>query len=63
MIARSLGFPPQFGQSQFAITRGNAFESMVKANGCAELLALVDPALIAAVLSDVAPRLAGVLLT
>lgn len=41
VIAQSLGFPPQFGQSQFAITRGNAFESMVKANGCAELLALL----------------------
>ncbi|MTE14175.1 hypothetical protein [Nocardia aurantiaca] len=40
-IARELGYPPQFGQSQFAITRGNAFEAMVKANGCAELLALL----------------------
>ncbi|UGT63508.1 hypothetical protein [Nocardia asteroides] len=41
VIARELGFPPRFGQSQFAITRGNAFEAMVKANGCAELLALL----------------------
>lgn len=40
-VARELGFPPRFGQSQFAITRGNAFEAMVKANGCAELLALL----------------------
>ncbi|WP_280214974.1 hypothetical protein [Nocardia cyriacigeorgica] len=40
-IAQALGHPPQFGQSQFAITRGNAFEAMVKANGCAELLALL----------------------
>ncbi|MCP2290644.1 hypothetical protein [Nocardia amikacinitolerans] len=40
-IARELGFPPRFGQSQFAITRGNAFEAMVKENGCAELLALL----------------------
>lgn len=40
-IAQALGYPPQFGQSQFAITRGNAFEAMVKANGCAELLALL----------------------
>ncbi|GGK34439.1 hypothetical protein [Nocardia camponoti] len=40
-IARELGYPPQFGQSSFAITRGNSFEAMVKANGCAELLALL----------------------
>lgn len=40
-IAQALGHPPQFGQSQFAITRGNAFEAMIKANGCAELLALL----------------------
>ncbi|MET7770270.1 hypothetical protein [Nocardia sp. NPDC005366] len=44
-IARELGHPPQFGQSQFAITRGNTFEAMVKANGCAELLALLREAL------------------
>jgi hypothetical protein len=40
-VATQLGFAPQFGQSQFAITRGNVFESQVKANGCAELLALL----------------------
>ncbi len=40
-MAQGLGFPAQFGQSQFAITRGNAFEAMVKANGCAELVALL----------------------
>ncbi|UFS99604.1 hypothetical protein [Nocardia huaxiensis] len=40
-VAQGLGFPAQFGQSQFAITRGNAFEAMVKANGCAELVALL----------------------
>ncbi|MGN2640431.1 hypothetical protein ACTD5D_30540 [Nocardia takedensis] len=40
-IARELGHPPQFGQSSFAITRGNTFEAQVKANGCAELLALL----------------------
>ena len=39
--ARHLGFPARFGQSQFAITRGNAFEAQVKANGCAELLRLL----------------------
>ncbi|MEU6038587.1 hypothetical protein ABZ801_24560 [Actinomadura sp. NPDC047616] len=40
-VARALGFPAQFGQSQFAITRGNAFEAQVKADGCAELLTLL----------------------
>ena len=41
VIARELGFPPQFGQSPFAITRGNSFEAMVKSHGCAELLRLL----------------------
>lgn len=40
-LARHIGFPAQFGQSQFAITRGNAFEAQVKANGYAELLRLL----------------------
>jgi hypothetical protein len=40
-LAARLGFPAPFGQSQFAITRGNAFEAQVKANGCAELLRLL----------------------
>jgi len=35
-IARHVGHPARFGQSQFAITRGNVFEAQVKANGCAE---------------------------
>ncbi|WP_449061901.1 hypothetical protein [Planomonospora algeriensis] len=39
--ARHVGFPAPFGQSQFAITRGNVFESLVKENGCAELLRLL----------------------
>jgi hypothetical protein len=37
-IASRVGYPAPFGQSSFAIARGNAFEAMVKANGCAELL-------------------------
>jgi hypothetical protein len=37
-IAKHVGYEPPFGQSPFAITRGNSFEAMVKANGCAELL-------------------------
>jgi hypothetical protein len=40
-LAAHLGFPASFGQSQFAIARGNAFEAQVKANGCAELLRLL----------------------
>jgi hypothetical protein len=40
-LASCAGFAAPFGQSQFAITRGNAFEAQVKANGCAELLRLL----------------------
>src|SRR5574342_724636 len=40
-LAAHVGFPAQFGQSQFAITRGNVFEAQVKADGCAELLTLL----------------------
>jgi hypothetical protein len=40
-VAGHLGRPAPFGQSQFAIVRGNAFESRVKADGCAELLRLL----------------------
>lgn len=37
-IAAHAGYPAPFGQSTFAIARGNAFEALVKADGCAELL-------------------------
>ncbi|RSM38935.1 hypothetical protein DMB66_58675, partial [Actinoplanes sp. ATCC 53533] len=40
-LARHVGFPAKFGQSQFAITRGNAFEAQVKANAFAELIRLL----------------------
>ncbi|MFF7972738.1 hypothetical protein [Streptomyces sp. NPDC007905] len=40
-LASALGAPAGFGQSQFALTRGNAFEAKVKADGGAELLRLV----------------------
>jgi hypothetical protein len=40
-IASHVGFPARFGQSQFAIARGNAFEAQVKADSCAELLRLL----------------------
>ena len=37
-IATHAGYPAPFGQSSFALARGNSFEAMVKRNGCAELL-------------------------
>ncbi|MFJ5773545.1 hypothetical protein [Streptomyces sp. NPDC093094] len=40
-LASALGSPSGYGQSQFALTRGNAFEAKVKADGGAELLRLV----------------------
>ncbi|MEV4488678.1 hypothetical protein AB0K04_01010 [Micromonospora coxensis] len=40
-LAERIGFPARFGQSRFAITRGNAFEAQVKADGGVELLRLV----------------------
>ncbi|GGO88856.1 hypothetical protein [Wenjunlia tyrosinilytica] len=40
-VAEHLGRPAPFGQSQFSIVRGNAFEARVKADGCAELLRLL----------------------
>ncbi|MEV6346902.1 hypothetical protein [Actinoplanes sp. NPDC051851] len=36
-LAERVGFPGGFGQSRFALTRGNAFEAMLKADDC-ELL-------------------------
>ncbi|MFK0168319.1 hypothetical protein ACIQU5_05910 [Streptomyces sp. NPDC090306] len=47
-LAGALGSPSGFGQSQFALVRGNVFEARVKADGGAELLRLahehLDPA-------------------
>lgn len=40
-IAACSGFPAPFGQSKFALARGNAFEAQVKAEGAAELLTLL----------------------
>lgn len=40
-LARALGSPAAYGQSQFALVRGNAFEARVKADGGTELLRLV----------------------
>ncbi|MFH7595123.1 hypothetical protein WDV06_08435 [Streptomyces racemochromogenes] len=39
-LAAALGAPAAFGQSQFAIIRGNSFEAKVKGDGGAELLRL-----------------------
>ena len=36
-LAQRIGFPGDFGQSRFALARGNAFEAMLKADGCALL--------------------------
>jgi hypothetical protein len=36
-LADRIGFPGSFGQSRFALARGNAFEAMLKADGCALL--------------------------
>ncbi|MEU9300337.1 hypothetical protein [Streptomyces sp. NPDC048269] len=41
LLASALGSPAPFGQSQFAIVRGNSFEAKVKGDGGAELLRLV----------------------
>jgi hypothetical protein len=40
-LAERVGFGPRFGQSPFAITRGNAFEKLVKADEGAALLRLL----------------------
>ncbi|MFI7306993.1 hypothetical protein ACIBM8_27625 [Micromonospora aurantiaca] len=41
MLGSALGFAMSADQSQFALTRGTAFEAQVKANGCAQLLTLL----------------------
>jgi hypothetical protein len=41
LIAEHTGYKAPFGQSNFAIIRGNAFESQVKENGAAPLLGLL----------------------
>lgn len=35
-LAVYIDYPARFGQSQFTISRGNAFEARGKANGCAQ---------------------------
>ncbi|MBO3739659.1 hypothetical protein [Actinoplanes flavus] len=41
-LAERVGFPGGFGQSRFALTRGNAFEAMLKADDCALLRSVLD---------------------
>jgi hypothetical protein len=40
-LAERIGFPGQFGQSPFAIIRGEIFEAQIKAEGAAELITLL----------------------
>jgi hypothetical protein len=40
-LAARTGFPAPFGQSKFALARGNAFEAQLKAEGAAQLLTLL----------------------
>jgi len=41
LVATHVGHPAPFGQSRFAIVRGNAFEAQVKEGGAAQLLTLL----------------------
>jgi hypothetical protein len=41
-LASRVGFPGSFGQSRFALARGNAFEAMLKADDCALLRSVLD---------------------
>ncbi|MFI7598775.1 hypothetical protein [Actinoplanes sp. NPDC049681] len=40
-LAERIGFPGNFGQSRFALARGNGFEAMLKADDCALLLSVL----------------------
>ncbi|MBO0802482.1 MAG: hypothetical protein J2P25_05340 [Nocardiopsaceae bacterium] len=40
-LAAHLGYPAPFGQSRFALARGNAFEAQLKADGAAQILHLL----------------------
>ena len=43
-LAERIGFPGSFGQSRFALSRGNAFEALLKADDCALLRSVLDAA-------------------
>jgi hypothetical protein len=55
-LAERIGFSGSFGQSRFALARGNGFEAMLKADGCALLLTLLRDTLD---LETSAPEAAG----
>jgi hypothetical protein len=40
-LSQHIGFPGSFGQSRFALARGNGFEAMLKADHCALLLSVL----------------------
>jgi hypothetical protein len=44
-LSQRIGFPGNFGQSRFALSRGNSFEAMLKAEGCALLLSVLTDCL------------------
>jgi hypothetical protein len=46
-LAAAIGFPGNFGQSRFALARGNAFEAMLKADDCALLRSVLDVGVVA----------------
>ncbi|MEV0895913.1 hypothetical protein [Actinoplanes sp. NPDC049802] len=41
-LAERVGYPGSFGQSRFALSRGNAFEAMLKADDCALLRSVLE---------------------
>jgi hypothetical protein len=45
-LAERIGFAGNFGQSRFALARGNAFEAMLKADDCAKLRSVLDVGMI-----------------
>jgi hypothetical protein len=54
-LAEHIGFPARFGQSRFALARGNGFEAMLKADGAALLLDLLRDTLGPDILGPDAP--------
>ncbi|MET0495181.1 MAG: hypothetical protein ABW000_18830 [Actinoplanes sp.] len=44
-LAQQIGFPGSFGQSRFALARGNGFEAMLKADHCELLLSVLGDCL------------------
>ncbi|MFI5492863.1 hypothetical protein [Actinoplanes sp. NPDC051859] len=53
-LAERIGHPGNFGQSRFALARGNGFEAMLKADDCALLMSVLRDALDQETLPDAA---------